>query len=153
MSQSARRRCTDEWKKAQSESKRTKIDPESVFIELHNEGYTQMQLANEFNVGRKVVSNAIKRLGLKSHKATKRNQWGSKNDNWRGKEATLVNKHRRLYRAFGQPSKCEVCGTEDKSKTYDWANLTGNYDDPKDFKRMCRSCHRKYDNQRRRCGM
>lgn len=40
---------------------------------------------------------------------------------------------------------CDVCGTEDKSKSYDWANLTGDYDNPQDFKRMCRSCHWKYD--------
>ena len=30
-------------------------------------------------------------------------------------------------------------------KNYDWANLTGHYDDPNDYKRMCRSCHWKYD--------
>ena len=45
----------------------------------------------------------------------------------------------------GKPKKCEVCGTTDKKKNYDWANLTGKFNDPEDYKRMCRSCHRKYD--------
>jgi len=40
---------------------------------------------------------------------------------------------------------CEVCGAKDQNRSYDWANLTGKYDDPSDYKRMCRSCHWKYD--------
>lgn len=42
-------------------------------------------------------------------------------------------------------SQCEICGTTDADKSYDWANLTGKYDDPSDYKRMCRSCHAKQD--------
>ncbi len=145
MSDSAKARCTAEWKENQSSKKRTVICDERLFIQLHGDGYTHQQLADEFGIGRKVVSNAIKRLGLNPHKAAKRNQTGPNNDNWRGKSANLSSKHRRLYRAFGQPSKCDVCGTSDPTKSYDWANLTGDYDDPKDFKRMCRSCHWKYD--------
>ena len=37
---------------------------------------------------------------------------------------------------------------DDPSCTYDWANLTGDYADVSDFARMCRSCHRRYDNAR-----
>jgi hypothetical protein len=32
---------------------------------------------------------------------------------------------------------------------YDWANLTGNYDDIWDFAPMCRLCHSHYDYARR----
>ena len=39
---------------------------------------------------------------------------------------------------------------DDESKKYDWANLTGNYNDPKDYKRMCKSCHLRYDWPKRR---
>jgi NADH pyrophosphatase NudC (nudix superfamily) len=46
---------------------------------------------------------------------------------------------------FGQLSKCSQCGTEDKNKRYEWANLNGNYHDVNDYARMCSDCHHKYD--------
>ena len=148
MSESASKRCTEEWRAEKSEAYRTKIDDE-LLAELYAKGHTQQECAEKLNVSRKVVANAMGRLGIKARVAAKRDQIGPKNTGWKGRHASVVNKHKRLYRAFGQPSKCNVCGTEDESKTYDWANLTGDYDDPKDFERMCRSCHRKYDNARK----
>ena len=53
--------------------------------------------------------------------------------------------HKRVRTLRGSPHKCEVCGIDDTSIWYDWANLTGKYDDPDDYKRMCRRCHSKYD--------
>lgn len=44
-----------------------------------------------------------------------------------------------------EPKRCDVCSTEEANKHYDWANLTGKYHDVTDYKRMCRSCHWKYD--------
>lgn len=144
MSSSAKARCTDKWRHETSERLRTKID-DDLLIRLYESGMTQDECAQKLGVGRKVISNAMKRLGIKARKAAKRDQIGEKNHMWKGSGANLVCKHKRLYRAFGQPGKCDVCGTEDQSKTYDWANLTGDYDNPSDFKRMCRSCHWKYD--------
>lgn len=123
MSESAKNRCTDEWRAANKERLRTKIDDQKL-IELYSSGSTQSECAEILNVSRKVISNAMKRLGVKARKAVKRNQIGDKNTSWKGKDASLGNKHKRLYRAFGQPSKCDMCGTEDESKSYDWANLT-----------------------------
>ncbi|MBT8448484.1 MAG: hypothetical protein KJO69_02285 [Gammaproteobacteria bacterium] len=150
MSESAKGRCTPEWRKQQSELKRTKID-DKWLKSLYEDGYTQQECANKMGVSRKVIYNAMKRLSISARVPKKSNQWGQQNHMWRGSEANLTCKHRRLYRAFGQPSKCDVCGTDDKNKSYDWANLTGNYDDPLDFRRMCRSCHRHYDNNRTKC--
>lgn len=146
MSTSAKNRCTESWREQNIHRLRTKIDDEKL-IALYGSGLSQMECAAELKVGRKVVFNAMRRLGIKARVAAKRDQTGEKNHNWKGENANLVNKHKRLYRAFGQPSKCDVCGTTDQSRSYDWANLTGNYDDPMDFKRMCRSCHWKYDNK------
>lgn len=146
MSLSAKARCTKEWREAKSSAYRTKIDDDKL-NELYSSGMTKVECAKELGVGRKVVENAMKRLGIKSRKAAKRFQIGESNHMWRGDSASMTNKHRRLYRAFGQPSKCDVCGTEDETKSYDWANLTGDYNNPQDFKRMCRSCHWKYDNK------
>jgi len=53
--------------------------------------------------------------------------------------------HRRVREQRGIPSECDICGSNDLRKAYDWANLTGQYDDIYDYKRMCRSCHQKHD--------
>jgi len=146
MSVSAKKRCTPEWRKATSEKFRTKID-DMKLAELYSSGMTQDECAATLGVSRKVVANAMKRLGIKPRVAAKRNQTGPDNHMWKGSAANLVCKHKRLYRAFGQPERCDVCGTTDSSKTYDWANLTGDYDNPADYRRMCRSCHAQYDNK------
>ena len=47
---------------------------------------------------------------------------------------------------FGKPKKCDNCGTTDENKVYEWANKDHKYRRKRgDFKRLCRSCHRKYD--------
>jgi hypothetical protein len=53
--------------------------------------------------------------------------------------------HRRVAKARGRPAKCERCGATDSSLRYEWANLTGNYEDISDYERMCRTCHKRYD--------
>lgn len=117
--------------------------------QLYISGMTQDEVSRSMECGRKTVSNSLKRQGVKSRKAAKRNQWGDKNTKWKGDAATYFPKHRRVERRFGKPKKCCLCGTENPSLWYDWANLTGNYNDPNDYKRMCRKCHRKYDAKRR----
>ncbi len=57
--------------------------------------------------------------------------------------------HLRVRKQRGTPQCCERCGTEDPSKRYDWANLSGKYEDINDYARLCRLCHRKYDQSRR----
>ena len=44
--------------------------------------------------------------------------------------------------------QCERCGTTDPTKRYEWANLTGHYEDVADYERMCKSCHERYDRAR-----
>ena len=57
--------------------------------------------------------------------------------------------HYRVYTIYGNPKKCDVCNLKDKNRKYHWANLTGKFEDIDDYKRMCISCHRKYDNKRK----
>ena len=66
---------------------------------------------------------------------------------WKGDDASKQAFHRRLYSRFGKPVKCTVCGTTDKLKSYDYANLSGEYGDLNDYSAMCRTCHWKYDNK------
>jgi len=107
-------------------------------------GKTQTEIAAFFGVSQKAIFTAMKRHGVKARKAAKRDQWGDKNSSWKGDDAGYQAMHRRLYSQFGKPRICGVCGTTD-AKCYDYANLTGQYEDPDDYLPMCRSCHWKFD--------
>ncbi len=120
------------------------IDVERA-ISLYESGMTQAEVAEELGTTQKVIWHRLKGAGYKCRVAAKRNQRGKNNDSWRGNDASYSAFHLRLQALRGKPQKCEVCGTVDTKKSYDWANLTGRYDDPGDYKRMCRSCHWKRD--------
>ena len=115
-----------------------------------NRKMTQKEIASLLGCSQKAVLTAMKKYSIPRRIAAKRDQIGSKNDRWKGSDAGYQAKHLRVDTLFGKPKRCSVCGCDDPRKTYDWANLSGNYDDPTDFKRMCRSCHRKYDNSRKK---
>ena len=110
-------------------------------------GLTQTEIAERYGSSQKVVWNALHKFGIKTRVARKRNQVREHNDSWKGSSAGYAAFHKRIESLYGRPKKCEVCGTVKLEKTYDWANLTGRYDDPKDYRRMCRSCHSKHDNK------
>ncbi len=118
---------------------------DSLVINLYKSGLTQIEVAAKLNTTRKVVENSMKRTGTARRIAAKRDQWGDKNHMWKGERAGYSCLHKRLHRRYGKACKCEVCGTTDKRKSYDYANLTGDYADEKDYKQMCRSCHWKFD--------
>jgi len=50
--------------------------------------------------------------------------------------------HKRVYDRRGRASSC-VNGCE--ATRYEWANLTGRYEDPEDYQAMCVLCHRRMD--------
>ncbi len=56
--------------------------------------------------------------------------------------------HARVRSLRGAPKMCEACGEDRPLKQYDWANMTGEYENPNDYKRLCKKCHRKYDKNR-----
>lgn len=118
---------------------------DQIVSKLYLSGLTKAEVSAQLGIGRKVVENSLKRSKTKCRIAAKRNQWGNKNHMWKGDQAGYSSLHKRLHRKFGKENKCYVCGTTDPNKTYDYANLTGNYSDENDYKRMCRSCHWKYD--------
>jgi AraC-like DNA-binding protein len=83
---------------------------------------------------------------------TIKDRWGEKNPNWKGNDAGYEAMHTRLHRRRGKASECSVCGTRDRRHKYDWANLSGRYDDPDDYAQMCRKCHIAFDAGRRSAG-
>ena len=63
-------------------------------------------------------------------------------------DARYASKHQRVYAIRGRPEKCEFCGATKKTPGVyglEWANMTGNYNDPADYKSLCIKCHRKHD--------
>lgn len=111
----------------------------------YRSGMSQDEVAAKYGTTQKVVYHAMKKYGIKARKQAPRNQRGENNNNWKGGEARYQALHIRVQKQRGKPRCCEVCGTKSSRKHYDWANMTGRYDDPSDYRRMCRSCHHTHD--------
>jgi hypothetical protein len=114
--------------------------------QLYNAGHTQQEVAAQVGLTQKVVFNIMRRHSIAARAATPRDQWGGNNPVWKGDDAGRQALHRRLYSRFGKPAKCSQCGTTAASH-YDYANLSGRYEDLADYAPMCRSCHATYDNK------
>jgi hypothetical protein len=112
--------------------------------ELYAANHTQDEIAAMVGVSQKVIWNLMRRHGIETRVAAKRDQFGPANHMWKGDEATKYAFHRRLYSRYGKPTKCANCGTESAAH-YDYANLSGRYEDISDYAPMCRSCHWRYD--------
>jgi len=118
-----------------------KEDLESLYF---GDFKSQKEIAEVYGTTQKVVFSWFRKLGIKSRIPYKRNQERQNNSSWKGNDATYAALHYRVISAKGRPKKCEICGTTDESKLYDWA-CVGDYKNIDDYKRMCRSCHWKYD--------
>lgn len=66
---------------------------------------------------------------------------------WKGEQAGYVSKHMWVSKYFGKPDTCEECSkTGLNGHQIHWANISGEYMREKsDWKRLCVSCHSKYD--------
>jgi hypothetical protein len=130
-----------------------KRDPLEVVEKIRDLYYgREMNLAEvgaEIGMSAATVCNMMERNGMPRRRRIKRDQRGPANSTWRGDSAGYTALHSRIHRQRGQPSRCEKCGTEDPSMRYEWANLTGRYEDIDDYARMCLPCHRRYDAERR----
>lgn len=69
----------------------------------------------------------------------------SKRTYQKGDKVSYFAFHARVRTARGKPQHCEQCKTSDPTKFYDWANLTGKYEDVSDYIRLCRRCHVRKD--------
>lgn len=116
---------------------------------LYESGLTQKQIGDRYGVGYKSVLSWMKKLGIKSRGILHIVKRGNENPQWKGDRASYAALHYRVSNLKGNPSKCEICGTEDNNRTYDWA-CVGEYVNISDYKRMCRSCHRLHDNMKKK---
>jgi hypothetical protein len=120
--------------------------------DMYRKGATQAEVADALSLTRKVVYNVMRRHDIARRIAAKRNQSGERNASWRGDHARYAAAHCRVYTSRGQRKQCEECGTTDPSIRYQWASLTKNYTDPMDYRRLCESCHSRFDNKVRNLG-
>jgi len=90
---------------------------------------------------RALIAHNIPRRGPKDKNMKK----GSENGNWKGSAASYSAMHKRVYKVLGKADHCEECGRNDNDTVYNWANLTGKLDDPKDYASLCRKCHMRFD--------
>ena len=68
---------------------------------------------------------------------------------WKGEKAGISAIHRWVEKNLGKPEKCEYC-KEIKAKIYEWANISQKYKrELKDWIRLCRKCHAKFDYKRK----
>ena len=62
----------------------------------------------------------------------------------KGNDILYPSFHKRVYKIKGKANHCERCDGS-KAKRFEWANLTGHYEDINDYIQLCCSCHRKMD--------
>lgn len=150
MSVAAKARCTDEWRKKRSDELSTPLDTDAV-RNMYESGMTQAEIAECLGVSQKVIWRHMKNHSIKARTPARRNQVGESNHMWKGSAASYKAFHLRVNSERGKAKEygCSMCGRTDSDVCYDWANLSGNYDDINDYAPMCRSCHRKYDRERK----
>lgn len=65
---------------------------------------------------------------------------------WRGERVGYQALHQWVAKHLGKPAKCWNPECTNESRTYDWANRSGEYKrDLSDWVRLCRVCHTRYD--------
>jgi hypothetical protein len=110
---------------------------------------SQEEVALELGVSRRVIFKVMRNHGLQARPPAPRDQSGAKGNGWVGDNVTYTGCHNRVQAARGRPNMCSRCNTTDPSLRYEWANLTGHYSNVDDYARMCVSCHRRFDAERR----
>ena len=73
---------------------------------------------------------------------------GESHARWKGDKVTYGALHTWIYRELGKAKYCLFAKTlySDCSKTFSWANISGEYKrDLKDWMQLCMSHHKKYD--------
>ena len=82
----------------------------------------------------------------------RKNSWmkknkGKKSPFWKGFKAGYNAKHRFMRLKYGKAYKCENRKCIGKSKEFEWSKIRGRKytRNIKDYKMLCKSCHRQYD--------
>ncbi|MFA5382503.1 MAG: hypothetical protein WC356_05000 [Candidatus Micrarchaeia archaeon] len=118
-----------------------------------SEKKTLAEIGREVGVSAATIMRALDAVGIPRRGPKDKNmKQGPSNGNWKGSAALYSACHKRVYKILGRADHCEKCGRKDNGTKYNWANLTGKLDDPDDYMQMCRSCHMRYDANRRKAA-
>jgi len=100
-----------------------------------------------FLKGRVISEITRQKLSLSQKGIPRPKTTGDKNGLWKGDNANQVSIHGWVKRQLGRPDTCEFCGKTGLSgHNIGWANIDHKYRrNIADWKRLCTSCHRKYD--------
>lgn len=115
---------------------------------LYESGRTIKEIGEELGPGYK-AQRIVERYVSERRSAAKRHQSGEANHAWKGSEAGYQALHLRVQTLRGKPNRCSTCDTTDPVVNYEWANLSGRYEDVNDYARLCIPCHRRLDSARR----
>lgn len=149
MRESSRKRWQDQSQRDKVAQQRTVRLPITEIVELYLSGLSTRQIAQRFGVRHDTIHRRLRDAGIVlRQKGTCGHKWDDEHYRWKGDDAGYAAFHTRLNRRKGKPKRCEICGSTDPKRIYDWANLTGKYADINDYKRMCRDCHRKFYSKR-----
>lgn len=110
---------------------------------------TEREVGAQIGIGRNVVRRIMHRHGISKRRSWDYDRSGENNSRWRTGNLRYDTIHARVYAARGRPIGCTKCALQDPEARYEWANLTGNYEDVEDYARMCVPCHRCFDRDRR----
>lgn len=117
---------------------------------LYETGHTQRQIAARLGRSRGGIAYIMVLTEIPARPSVPPpHHFGREHPNWKGDAVTYARFHQRVVLVRGRPQQCEECGAADPRRWYDWANQTGRYQDPSDYRRLCRPCHRKFDKGRR----
>lgn len=105
------------------------------------------QKGNQINLGKEYSKehkeNISQSLSGKKQPKVSLSKLKEKNPMWNGKNATYSALHYRVRTYRKKPIACQICGTEERK--IEWANITGDFTNLKDYIAMCTLCHRRYD--------
>jgi hypothetical protein len=114
-------------------------------LNLYNSGLSQVQIGLKIGIHHGTISKWMSRYGIAPGRGTNRNPNAGPNaGQWKGSSASYSAFHKRVKHIRGRPQRCDRCSST-TAKKYEWANLTGNYQDMNDYVRLCVSCHRFHD--------
>lgn len=137
----------------QAARRRVRLYPQAIVDQvrsLYASGNTQAEIAEALGTTQKIVWNIMRRHEIAARPAIPRDQRGPRGHGWRPHSTNYTTLHNRVEAARGKPTTCETCGLDNPDAKYEWANLTGQYQEISDYARMCIPCHRRFDAERRR---